>query len=271
MGRIIRMMLRRPGARRVPRVLLLTAVIVLVAALTLTAQGVYRGYVQGGDPADINNPTYDGRFTFARIRFEPAGGEGYRRRDAKWDHDVPRAERNFMKILSEVTILEPYMDGGTILTLDDPQLFKYPIAYLCEAGFWVPTDTEVAALRAYLTKGGFLIFDDFIGEQWYNFEEQIRRVLPQARLIELDLSQPVFDSFFQIKSLEMVDPTRGTPSKFYGVFEDNDPTKRLMIVANYNNDIGDYWEFSDVGYFPVQLSNEAYKLGVNYIMYGLTH
>ena len=231
-----------------------------------------REQLGGEEPTpSTNNVPYDGRFTFARIRFDPVGGgEGFWSRDLKWDHDYPRGERNLMKILSELSTLEPYMNGGNILTLDDPELFKYPLAYLCEPGFWTLTDKEAEGLRTYLLKGGFLIVDDFVGDQWYNFEAQIRKALPQSRLIELDASHPIFDSFFRIESLEFTHPYWGQRAQFYGIFEENDPTKRLMMIVNYNNDIGDFWEWSDAGFLPIELSNEAYKLGVNYIMYGMT-
>ena len=93
----------------------------------------------------------------------------------------------------------------------------------------------------------------------------------EARLVRLDTSHPIFDSFFRITTLDYRHPYFGHPSEFYGIFEDNDPSKRLMVIVNYNNDIGDYWEWSDAGFVPIELSNEAYKLGVNYLMYALTH
>jgi hypothetical protein len=157
-----------------------------------------------------------------------------------------------------------------VLALDDPELFKYPVAYMAEPGFWRPTDSEVESLRKWLAKGGFLIFDDFAGQHFLNFESQMRRVLPQARLVPLTVAHPVFDSFYRIKSLDYNHPYYGVPSVFYGVFEDNDPSKRLLVIANYNNDLSEYWEFSDEGMFPLDLSNEAYKLGINYIIYALT-
>jgi len=96
-------------------------------------------------------------------------------------------------------------------------------------------------------------------------------VLPNARLIEMDLTHPIFDAFYRIKTLDYEHPIyRGYKSVFYGVFEDNDPKKRLLAIANYNNDLSEYWEFSDEGMFPLEMSNEAYKLGVNYIIYALT-
>ena len=153
-------------------------------AVTVAAQG--RRFRGERVQFEYNVP-YDGRFTFARIRYtalsdmQGFGGRG----DLKWDHDYPRAERNFTKILKEITLIDPYLDGGNILTADDPELMKYPIAYLCEPGFWTMTESEMLGLRAYLAKGGFLIIDDFAGQHWYNFEDQIRLLLPEARLERL--------------------------------------------------------------------------------------
>ena len=129
-------------------------------------------------------------------------------------------------------VMRPYMEGSNILTLDDPNLFKYPIAYLCEPGFWTLTPAETAAMRAYLLKGGFVMVDDMIGPAaWFNFENQMRRVIPEGRLVKLDTSHPIFDSFFKINSIEMNDPNFGQQSEFWGLFEDNDPAKRLMMVV----------------------------------------
>ena len=247
-------------------------IITTMLATTLAAQEM-RGRSRR-DREEIpfaGNVRYDGRFTFARIRFEPLGGEGSYRRDLKWDHDFPRAERNLMKIVSELSTIRPFMNGGNVFSADDPALHRFPVAYLSEPGFWTVSDAEALGLRTYLQKGGFLIFDDFFGEHWYNFESQMRKVLPQARIVRLDPSHAIFDSFFRIESLDVRHPYYGAASEFHGIFEDNDPSKRLMVIVNYNADIGDYWEWSDAGFVPIELSNEAYKLGVNYLMYALTH
>jgi hypothetical protein len=143
---------------------------------------------------------------------------------------------------------------------------------MSEPGYWTMTESEVEAFRSYLLKGGFVIFDDFAGSHWFNFEEQLRRVLPEHQLVRLDASHPIFHSFYDIETLDtFYHPLQGIPSTFYGVFEDNDPSKRLMLIANYNNDIGDAWEWSDTGWLPIDLTNEAYKLGINYIVYAMTH
>ena len=123
-----------------------------------------------------------------------------------------------------------------------------------------------------------MIFDDFRppprgGGGWENFEGQIRRMFPQAQWFDMDVSHPVFaNSFFKIESLDVFPQSydQGKPI-IRGLFENNDPTKRLLAIANFNTDISDFWEFSATGFKPIDESNQAYKLGVNYLMYGLTH
>jgi uncharacterized protein DUF4159 len=249
-----------PGARPLLRMLVAAAIAGLAAA-TAAAQR----------PNEYaRDLPYDGRFTFVRLRWGSEGGFGFRRRgmSAAWNHDYPRAEQHIVKILDAVTYIDVRTDGSRILTLDDPALFRYPIAMMWEPGFWVLTDREAESFRAYLLKGGFAIFDDFEYEQWNNFEQQMRRVLPDARFVELDATHPIFDTFFRMKRIDFPHPMYGIKPTYYGIFEDNDPSKRLMVIANYNNDVAEYWEWSDTGLLPIDMSNEAYKLGVNYVVYG---
>jgi Domain of unknown function (DUF4159) len=223
----------------------------------------------------FKNATYDGRFTFARIRFNPTWwgpGNYYWGLDLKWNHDYPRSERHFTRIIKETTLVEPNLEEFEILSLDDPELFRYPWAYMCEVGFWAPTDHEAERMRAYLLKGGFIIVDDFITYQWDNFVEQMKKVFPNGRLIPVDPSWPVFDVFYKVDPRDFLHPyAKMLRPGYYGIFEDNDPSKRLMVMVHYNQDIGDYWEWSDTDLIPIALSNEAYKLGVNYVIYSMTH
>lgn len=223
-----------------------------------------------GDPPDPETGyvNYDGRVTFARIRYR--GAENWRR-EPPWAHDYPIADRHLMRILQDLTTVDPHTEGSNLFTLDDPELFNFPVAYMSEPGFWTLDEREAAGLRNYLLKGGFMIFDDFRSFDLQRFQTQLARALPGAQLIELDGSHPVFHSFFEVNPLEFVQMYDVGKPIFYGVFEDNDPDGRLMLVANYNNDLGEYWEFSATGFVPVALSNEAYKYGVNYYIYGLTH
>ncbi|HEU4939077.1 MAG TPA: DUF4159 domain-containing protein [Vicinamibacterales bacterium] len=236
-----------------------------------TAGGVQFGAAQQSHRGDLE---YDGRFTFVRLRwgsdlgFSRRGGFG-----SAWNHDYPRAERHLTLILEELTALDIHTDGSLILPLDDPELFKYPVAFMWEPGFWNLSDREAAAFRAYLLKGGFAVFEDFDGQdQWAHFEAQMRRVLPDGRFVRLDSRHYIFNTFFLVKDIDaIVHPMSGIRPSYYGMFEDNDPAKRLMVIANFDNDVPEYWEWSGEGLYPFDASNEAYKLGVNYIIYGLTH
>jgi len=217
------------------------------------------------------NPRYDGRFTYARIRFtQSCCVMGDRYWDVKWGHDYPQADQHFPKILQELTTMRIRTEASVIVTLDDPELFKFPFAYLCEVGYWLPSEKEAAGLRSYLLKGGFIIVDDFEGNHWLNFEAQMRKALPEYRLIPVPATHPIFDSFYRIESLDFRDANFGTLAQFFGIFENNDPAKRLMMIVNYNYDVSEFWEFSDRGMFPIDLTNEAYKLGVNYAVYALS-
>lgn len=227
---------------------------------------------------DQHNVPYDGRLTFLRLRFTPlwtdyGGGGGYFGGiNYQWDHDYPKAERNFMRIVDELTGAEANTEGHNILSVGDPEIFKYPLAYVVEPGWMVLSDDDAANLRAYLAKGGFLIFDDFAGDrQLRNFLDQLRRILPEAKPEVLTPEHPIFNAFFQVESLDFYHPYQGVPAYFLGVYEDNDPAKRLQLVINFNNDIGESWEYSDTDFFPIEISNVAYKLGVNYVVYAMTH
>jgi uncharacterized protein DUF4159 len=247
----------------------------LIAGIVLAgvAAAVEAGQRFFGGSSYRTDLSYDGRFTFVRLRWQSGGGRfGFRGgfSDA-WNHDYPRAEQHLSLLLKDITYLDARTDGSRILTLDDPELFKYPIAYMWEPGFWVLNDVEALRFREYLLKGGFAIFDDFELDQWNNYEEQMHRVLPNHRFVKLDASHQVFDTFFRMKTIEFPHPMMGILPTYYGIFEDNDPTKRLMVIANHNADVAEYWEWSGEGLFPVDTSNEAYKLGINYFIYGMMH
>lgn len=233
----------------------------------------------------VHNVPYDGRFTFARIRYATGPGGYYYQGLPAWAHGYPRAERDLLQILNEVSNVDPRVDGFNVIALDDSALFKYPVAYMTEGGYWTMSDKEAESMRAYLLKGGFVIFDDFRdgggggfrgggrgGLGWEGFAANMRRVLPEGRFVDLDPSHPIFHAFFEIPSFDIVKQYYdGGRPVFRGIFEDNDPKKRLLVMVNFNTDISNFWEFSATGAVPVSESNEAYKLGVNYVMYGLTH
>lgn len=248
-------------------------VLALAAGATALAQrgggfggGGFDGF-PGFRPSYTPNVRYDGQFVFVRMSYPYPN----MRRDPPWAHDYPIGEEHFLKIMTAVTNLRAHVDASSVMAFDDPEVFKFPVIYLVEPGFWWLSDSEVIALRAYLSKGGFLIVDDFPIQAWPNFDLQMSRVFPQAQWHDLDITHPIFHTFFEIRELPtMVPYNLGHTPTFRALYENNDPTKRMQVIANYQNDLSEYWESSDVGRFAVDPTNEAYKIGVNQFIYALT-
>ena len=175
----------------------------------------------------LPNVGYDGRFTFVRVSYETAPGGYWWRGQPSWSHGYPIAEQNLMKIMNEVSYLDAHDAEINTLTLDDPELFKYPVAYIIEVSWWTLTDPEAAALRTYMQKGGFVIVDDFkaygdFGSPgWEVFEANMKRVLPEARFFEMQASHPIFHCFFEINDLDIIPQaynagTAGLPRRLRG-------------------------------------------------------
>ena len=266
--------------RRRLRAIVFAAAVLVLAAAAAWAQRAYGDRYFGRwvrFTVDPNVP-YDGRFTFVRVRYEHSPGGNWWRGLPAWSHGYPLAERNLMKIMNEVGFLNGNDENINTLTLDDPEIFHYPVLYIIEVSWWTLNDREEAGLRAYLQKGGFVIVDDFkvpgdFGSPgWEPFAANMRRVLPDLHFFDMEASHPIFHSFFEVNDLDTIPQAYnyGKPI-FRGVYEDNDPTKRLMMIVNYNTDVSQFWEWSGTGLRPIDQTNEAYKLGVNYIYYGLTH
>lgn len=222
------------------------------------------------------NVPYDGRVTFARIKYQgnyECGGEG-----PGWSHDYPRTETHFMRIMKELTSIRPFiergeMTGGVVVRLDEPELFKYPVAYLSEPGGWYMNDAELRGLKEYIERGGFIIFDDIEGEpnpDYRNLLAQWRRAFPGAVPVKLTNAHPIFNTFFSIDLNKIPSKTGRYIPEYMGIFQDNDPTNRLVAIIDNYADVGELIEFSDEG-FDIVPANEAYKLWVNYFVYALTH
>lgn len=262
---------------------------VLIATLTpATASAQRRGGFGGGcaysldkqgyfvSPFFAGNPPYDGRTTFARIQYQgtyECGREG-----PGWSHDYPRTDVHFMRILRELTTINPFVErgpiiGSTIVRFDDPRIFAYPVGYLSEPGGWNLSDAELKGFKAYIEKGGFIIFDDIEGDpnpDYRNLVAQWRRAFPNATPVKLTNEHPVFNAFFHIDLDKIPSKTGRFQPEYMGFYEDNDPTKRLVAIIDNYADIGEFIEFSDEGFNMVP-ANESYKLWVNYFVYALTH
>jgi hypothetical protein len=159
-----------------------------------------------------------------------------------------------------------------IVGLESPEIFKYPFLYFSEPGFWEITDIEAKNLREYFNRGGFAMFDDFRGRALVNLEDQMVRVFPDRRLQRLELPEQVFHTFFDIDSLDMPPPyfnigESGKPS-FWGM---KDEQGRLILVANADNDFGEFWEDIDKGSEALHPAVQSFQFGVNYLIYAMTH
>ena len=167
--------------------------------------------------------------------------------------------------------MHPNTGGSNVLDLENPEIFRYPILYLSEPGFWRITEEGARNLREHLLKGGFIIFDDFDGPgHWENWEGALRMAFPDFRPIEIDEKHPIFDTFFYIQDIYIPHPMIGVRPEYYAIFEDNDPNKRMMALVAYNGDLAEYWEYAATGFFPVDPTSDSFRLGVNFFIYGLT-
>jgi len=267
-----------PSARRTARRIagsagrpVLALLAVLLVSVPLVAQrGQGFGGFPGFQPVPPSSATvpYDGWFTFVRMSYPV----GFSRRGAPWSHDYPIGEQSFLRILTTVTNVRAHVEQTSILSFSDPDMFKFPVLYLVEPGYWLLDEEEAVALRSFLLKGGFLIVDDFPSEAWPNFEVQMHRVFPDGQWIELGADHPVFHSFFEIDPFSVLPPyDRGGRPMFRALFADNDLSARMYAIANFQNDVSEYWEWSDEGVSVVDQTNEAYKIGVNEFLYGIMH
>jgi hypothetical protein len=221
--------------------------------------------------------TGDPEFTFARLVYTGLGPWGYYK---AWYTDWPKADRQFILGVRRLTNIRVAEQGKTI-PATDPEIFRYPFIYSVECGHWNLTDAEVSNLREYLKRGGFLFCDDFWGSrEWENFRQNISRVLPGARIIDLPPSHPVFHSYYDIGQIiqtpnvgnalysDQTSEQDGIIPHCRGMLDDNG---RLMVIINWNTDLGDAWEWADLPGYPAKYSTYAYKIGINAIVYAMSH
>jgi len=223
-------------------------------------------------------------FTFMRLKYSSGKfSYGFRMRFQMWDSwevDYPTAEENFISVFEEVTRL-PVNDQAIAISLTDPQLFDCAFAYILEVGFMQLAQAEADSLREWCLRGGFLMIDDFHGSaQWENFLTEFRRVFPDRQPVRLSADHPVFHCYFDFNQAPPAVPglapiIRGTTYEYDGVepqcwgfFDDNN---RLMVLVNFNVDIGDSWEHSADAKYPRQYSLVGHRLGINYVIYAMTH
>ena len=201
----------------------------------------------------------------------------------RWAVDYPKADHQFLVALKRLSILDAY-ESDNAIELTDPRLRRFPLLYLVEVGSMSLTNAEVLALRNYLLAGGFMVIDDFWGSwAWDQFVSQMQRVFPDRAILELPLEHPVFNAFYNIDRVLQVPNVRqgssaeqGGPTHEYdgivphvrGIFDDKG---RLMVLINWNTDLGDAWEWADSPEYPLKFSTYAFEIGINFVIYAMTH
>ena len=245
--------------------------VVLVVLATLAGASLV--YAQGRRTSAVKQVAeYTGNLTFTRIAFGSGGLAGFGFGGDAWAHDYPAADRNIGALIDYITHARVEIGDTNILTLDDPEIFQNPVLYIWEPGYWTIRPSEAENLRKYLKKGGFLIFDDFEGpDHWENMAAQVRAALPDHVWVPIDERHPIFHSFYNITKIDVPHPSVNVTPAYFAMFENNDPTRRMIALANHNNDIAEYWEWSAEGLYNPDPTSNAYRLGVNYFIYALTH
>jgi Domain of unknown function (DUF4159) len=267
---------------RVPVLFLLT--------ITLLAQ---RSRFQESDEGP--RPAFPTQAEFHFIRVEYTDLPQFHRRFSRasrnatgngwWMVDWPDADDHFSSGVQRLTRIETGDPRHVRLT--DEHLFDYPWIYATQTGWWGLTDAETSRLREYLMRGGFLVVDDFWGpEQWEIFRETMQRVLPDrpiADIAETDSSMHVLYDI-NIQDRTFIPGTRhlrqgpdgaihvyqpeGTAPAWRAIRDDKD---RMVVAVNFNTDVGDAWEYADSPLYPEQMTALAYRYGINYLIYSLTH
>ena len=227
---------------------------------------------QDGAPAEWHE------FYFTRAAYS-SYRRGWGRRGGAWATDYPKADRQFLTVLRRLTNLDAFECENAVL-LDDPRLRRYPFLYALEVGYMNLSPPEIEGLRDYLTAGGTLIIDDFWGSrEWLQFEYQMSLVLPGRPIVDLETDHPLFSTFYEIDEVLQVPAFR---RYYYGGYSERDgyvpyvkgildDDGRLMVVVNWNTDLGDAWEWAEQPTYPLDRSTFAYQMGVNMIVYAMSH
>ncbi|MGD1091308.1 MAG: DUF4159 domain-containing protein [Bryobacteraceae bacterium] len=240
-------------------------------------------------PADYQEKT---EFIFARLMYPPhpngmfsrpfryGGSIDWREGGTSWSQDYPRADRHFAAALRRLTRTHTRSVEQPVNLDDGDDVFNWPWLAAGEMGDWKLTDAQAKVLREYLLRGGFLYLDDFWGTQeWERFDESMKLVFPDRPIVEIDDKDAIFhnvydlDERYQIPGEWAIRQGRmyradGFRAYWRGIYDDHG---RVMVAMSFNSDIGDSWEWADDPYYPEKYSALGIRVGVNYVIYAMTH
>jgi hypothetical protein len=269
----------------IPPLLVFSLSLILLPAAGQRRLEGFGGGVVKSPPLPSRLPVGDdgpvGEFTFVRVVYDSPHSPYNHAYGGAWRVDFPEADEHFITGAREWAGTNLRVSPRPFqLRATDERLFDYPLAYIVEPGHMELSDAEAAALREYLLRGGFLFLDDFHGEaEWQRVREQLKKVLPEYEAKDLPLTHPIFHSYFDLNEVVQVPGVaslvrgvtyeKGGVTPHYMGVEDGDG--RLMIFLTRNCDLGDAWEWINDRRYPVRYGLVAYKVGINVVVYAMSH
>ncbi len=250
-----------------------------------------REYEQFPIPPDWQEKT---EWAFARLMYPTMPGvHGWGRRGwgrfgrgdpwtqgyTSWTTDYPRSDRHFSAALRRLTRVHARSVEQPV-NLDEGDQYDWPWLYAVEVGHWNLSDAQAKSMREYLLRGGFFMCDDFHGtEEWDVFTRSMQRVFPDRPIVEIESSDQIFhtiydlDDRFQVPGAQFIRSRRtyeydGYEPHWRGIFDDKG---RLMVAICFDMDLGDSWEHADNPEYPEKFSGMGIRIGVNYVVYAMTH
>jgi hypothetical protein len=263
---------------------------VLLTAISAVASAQRYGRLREGPGVPPRFPPAgfsDGAFTHCKMMYRSVWAEA---NGMGWSTDYPYAGINLMVRLGELTKTPISVDAAGdpnywVVRLTDDALFRCPFLMGTDVGTLEFSPAEVARLRDYLLKGGFLWVDDFWGTHaWEQWSGEIRKVLPEFPIADVPRDHPIWHTLYEVTEVPQVTSInfwrrsggitseRGADSPHANFRMIADQKRRIMVLMTHNTDIGDSWEREGEDYdFFIRFSPRGYALGVNAILYALTH
>jgi hypothetical protein len=224
------------------------------------------------DPPDANEKT---EFAFARLRYRSPGG--WRR--SSWGTDSNKAEQHFVQGVRRLTRVHA-RSSEKVVDIDSDAMYEWPWLYAVEVGRWQLDERQARRLRDYLDRGGFLMVDDFHGTwEWASFMVSLQRVFPDRPVVDIEDHDPIFHVLWDLRERVQV-PGRqfmysgrtyerdGVEARWRAVYDDKG---RIQVAICHNMDLGDAWEWADDPRYPERFASMAYKIGIGYLLYSMTH